>query len=473
MSVEDFGVEDFGAVAPDATAEVTAEPDRAELEALIVELNNQIAGTMDELEIKRLRNAKRGVQEQLGIIAVIPGSSKTATQWNDLTSAYREFYPIGSPDATGVGAYNPLNAIIAERGTSDATFEYLREELSKAHAAKSAVPTEKTKRTRAPNKPKEPVPPPLRANERFVQIVKHAENLGFDGQAIWDELGSPDISDATLGVFLDTVNLRGFKIDTSGNGMSAAISIDVQEFGASLDARTDNTPAAGVEADNAPLGATTAFFTDAAFAGLIDPETGAVVDRPWILDAVGLLDFPDKPNKGELDKIIDAIRTKWLDPAARYRAQAEKLAGAKEKRAAMVLEVFGKFIDACGAEYLPRYQSDSKEGSKSQHKKGDFSGKTLVLTSGSIGWTKDGDIAICDSQPQYRIWLDEMKQKMQILRQAGTPEAAEELTALEADWGFQLKTEIVPDMTKLKSAKELPPGWVVSQVNEFGRRSLK
>jgi hypothetical protein len=68
-------------------------------------------------------------------------------------------------------------------------------------------------------------------------------------------------------------------------------------------------------------------------------------------------------------------------------------------------------------------------------------------------------------------WLAKKKEEMLALRDQGTPEAQEELKALQQKYGLRLKTEV--DFNKsLLEASDLP--FVVKcPVNEFATREVK
>jgi hypothetical protein len=435
--VEEFGVdvEEFG-----AGEEPAEQPeDRALLLRMYDEFGKQIAATMDDVERQRLRNARKECMAKL--------TNKAESQWTDMARAYGEFFNDAKLFAKRLEKLG---------GLSDEAFETLRSELSQAHAEKEAKAKKgggKRGGKKADAKAKEDAPQAVAPDERFQAIVKHAENLGLEAQTIWDELfGNEPISDERLDAFLAVVNERGaaepVSIPTANGGADSA----VEEFGADT---TDGDRPEPVPAQKRHL------ISDASFDGLVDPETGEVVKRSWVLDVLGWADFPTEPSREQLDRIVDVMHTRWLDPAQRYRAQAEKLAGPLEKRAAIFESIFGDYIDACGDAFLPRVQKGENAGK--------FTKKTLDLPSGSISWTKEGGSPVCD-EGTFRMWLEQKRQEMLVLREQGTPEALEELKALEDKYGLKLKT--VAEASKAL-IKELPVGWEPTEADEFARRTIK
>lgn len=453
--VEEFGVEEFGAELPEAAPAADPAVDREDLKAMLVDISKQIASTMDELEAQRLRNLKKTIEEQL----TGKPNSKADSQWTDLQRAYGEFY----------GDVIYFHDTVSKGGRCDEVFEALREKLSKDHQKKdaaagvtTAVNGKKTTRKKAAQAAMLEIKP----NERFKQIILHATNLKLDGQLIWDELALGEINDANLDAFLFVVNERG-AAQTASVPATPAGAV-VEEFGT----ESSEVQEPGASGEGEPQ--RTALFSDAAFEGLVDPESGEVVQRGWVLDALGWLDFPTEPTKEAAAQILDLMRTRYLDPAARYRAQAEKMAAPLEKRAANLEQLFGPYLDAVGKKFLPTHKSDSKPDAKQPHKAGDFSKKTLDLLTGSISWQKDGGTT-CVNDAKFYAWLGEKKTEMQALRDKGTEEALEELKQLENLYGLKLKTEAVVDKDKVKQvdAKQLPPGWEALPVNHLAKRTIK
>lgn len=441
--LEAFGVEEFGAELPEAAPAPESAVARDDLKVMIEDINKQIAGTMDELEIQRLRNAKKAIEAQL----TGKPNSKAETQWADLRRAYGEFY-----------GDDRFDVAVANGGKCDEVFEHLREKLSKDHREKDAANGTTKSMIVKPQ-------PGVKVNDRFAQLIIHATNLGLDGQLIWDELGLVKLTNKNMDEFLRVLNERGAAPTTSAVSVpEAPAGAVVEEFGTAGDTEESVVPPAQ----------SSGFFTDDAFAGLVDPESGEVVERSWVLDALGWLDFPTEPTKEAAAQILDLMHTRYLDPAARYRAQAEKMAAPLEARAANLEKLFGPYLDAVGAKFLPTHKSDSKPDAKTPHRAGDYSKKTLDLPTGSISWQKDGGTMLTNDAKFYG-WLAEKKTEMMALREKGTPEALEELKQLEDLYGLKLKTEAVVDKDKVKRVDEkvLPPGWEAIKVNHLAKRTIK
>lgn len=442
--VEEFGIEAFGEpVASDATTQTDG--DIAALKELIDDLTKQAAETFDELERQRIRNAKKAAEDQLS--AMVTGTQKTEKQWSDLALAYKEVFG---------NAEEFKSRLAALGGVSDESFESLRHQLAEHHAAA------KPKGRGGRRKKAETEAPIVVPNSRFLDALKHAANLGLSGQAIWDELGLADLTDSNIDTLVAEINKRA----NSGG---------VEEFGLgesspeTVAPPASQPPSAGVDtsnaAENAPVASTPVLVDNK----LIDPETGEVLPRSWFLEALGLAEMPTKPDKEIAAKILDIMHTRYIDPAARYRAQAEKMAAPLEAKAKLWEEVFGDYLDKCGETFLPKVQKvDSPNFGK-------YSKKTLDLPTGSVSWKKDGGIVAMTDAPAFFAWLTEKKQQLLTLREQGTPEALEEIKALEESYGLRLKTEA--EISKDKLAKlpetELPPGYSIPPVNEFFTRTIK
>lgn len=432
--MEDFGsdLDDFGsepeAVAPEQSIE--------ELQAMVEDLNKQIAATMDELEQQRLRNAKKVILDQINGAVAPSATSKTEGQWTDLAKAYKEFFGDGNPWAERLASLG---------GVCDAAYEGLRHELAEANRVKEAA-TAKPKGGRGKGG-KKAAEPAIPVNERFAALVQHGKNLGIDTQMVYDELGLTELDDVSLDALLAAINER-------------ANAAPVVPVSGGDDGATDG---------DAAEPARETFFSDSAFAGLVNPVTGEVIERSWLLDKLGWLDFPTEPSRECAAAIVDLQNTLYLGPAARYRSNAENLAAPLEKRAKDLDAFFGPYLDACGEKFLGKHKSDSRVDAKSQHKAGDFKEKTLKFVTGSISWSKEGGPCVTDP-PKFHAWLAEKRGELLVLKEKNTPEALEEMKALEAKYGLKLVTEVAYD--KEKCAKELPPGWSDLPVNELASRKI-
>lgn len=465
--------EEFGADLEEFGAEESAPGEaRTDLLALYEDLSKQIAATMDDVERQRIRNARQAVLGKL--------TTKTESDWLALSKTYSEAF------SESKAFQNKLNSL---NGLSDAAFEQMTKDvLEKLEAKKGGTAggdKPKTTRTRAKKtdeKPAETTAP----DERFVAVIKHAKNLGLDAQIIFDELGYSIVDAASVEGTLAEINKRSAANTApvhsvpvpDGNGG------EVEEFGAGDDGDSPSIPDAAPSLPPPPLppvqsvgdnggaegvgDAVTGeieWIIDNAIQGKINPETGEIVDRSWILKILGWADFP-KPGEFTKEHATDIVRVvnmMWLTPARIYREQAEKMAAPLEKKAAFFDEIFGPLLDKLGDKELPRVKKvDSPNYGK-------FREKTLHLATGSISWTKGGGNYL--DQGQMYGWLARKKEEMLILREQGTPEALEELKALESKYGLRLKTEV--DFNKSLLERSELPFAVKCPVNEFSERKIK
>lgn len=127
----------------------------------------------------------------------------------------------------------------------------------------------------------------------------------------------------------------------------------------------------------------------------IDPETGEVLDLPWVLKIVGMSEMPTELNEEQITKIGDKIST-YRQRAEKYREQAERLAKPMEQRAAAMEQFFGDLIDAYVIPRLPRFGPKAKNP-------GAISKKTLDLLTCSISYEKTGGPEIED-YTAYEKW---------------------------------------------------------------------
>lgn len=430
----------------------------ADLEALIGDLTKQLASTMDEKQRQPLLRAKQVAVEALNVLRKQPVETKTEGQWLDLAKAYEVFW----------GNKTEFTDVLKGLGgqpTSEA-FETLRSKLARAHELRPTTTEtdkpKKEKKTAAKPKGNEITVPLPTPQTRWPHIVEHGKNIGVDAQLVFDELGFTALTDLSVSDTLREMNARK---ERGG----------VEEFGLGESAITAVTEKSSESpASDAP--ATVAVTIQ----GRVDEETGELLDRDWVLDKLGWLDYPAELTEEQADQLIDLVH-KYRQPAQRYRDQAEKRAKPLEQRADAISDTFGPLLDKFGDKRLPRYQSDSKEGTKNPHKRGDFSKKTLDLGSGSISWTKDGGVAVVD-QGRYFGWLQRQYETFchqNSMLETGSPEekelAKQVLDELQTKYGFRVK--IVPDASKDLVKKlpinALPDGWADIPVNEFARRIIK
>lgn len=476
--VEEFGVEEFGA--SDESAAPTE--DVGTLKQVIADLTKQAAETMDASARDAIRTAKR--EAEIRLAELLKQSGITEQQWLQLSKAYLEAH--GNPDAF-------KNRLTELGGVSNEAYYSLTNELSKHHADKKE-PTGK-KRGR---KPKETTPP-VQSNtpeERWPHIIAHASNLGMDANLIHDELGYTALSHESVSHVLREVNERANpKASAETEDASASVTSDeVEEFGSgeessagsivsviiaesaapSSDTSTkpapQSTPAIASGAESGGAKANNSIIWDDQLKKAIEIDTGEVVTVSWFLEQLGIAQLPERPDKELCAKILDVMHTYYLDRAARYREQAEKLAVPLDKRAQQWEAFFGPYLDACGDAFLPRKGQRAKDP-------GSFSNKTLDLITGSISWRKEGGVMQTNSAEHY-VWLgkklDEMKELVGRC-QEGDETAKEELKYLQDTFGLRIETKAVCDNDKIKALepKLLPPGWEKLEVNEFAKRIIK
>jgi len=461
MSEMEFGADvEFGADAPPVVSP-RIEDDPVALKTLVEELTKQIAATMDPEEQTALRSAKKAAEEQL---AKFNTASKTERQWTELSKAFFEAYGNKDEFQKQLGALG---------GISDEAYFEMNQNLAKFHAAQKPEKTTRRSSKKALEiaakvkaeeeyKAAHPGPTP---EERWPHILEHAKKCGMDGNIIFDELGFKELTHETVNAVLAEVNKRAnpepeeeFGSGESGNAATAT-----------------GTPS--IPAVSAPSSPSTpkALHWDEVLNRLVDPETGAVVTRGYFLEALGWPELPQELTKEQVDEILDLMHTRFIDPAKRYREQAEKRAKPLEQKAKLWDDAFGALLDkyaegdGTGKDgRLPRYQSDSKEGTKDPHKKGDFSKKSLDFASGSISWRGDSGGPTCVNPPVFFAWLEERKNELLALKEAGD---AEQMAAIKEQAGVTLKT--TADFDKSIATKFLPPGWEDVKPNPLKTREIK
>lgn len=129
-------------------------------------------------------------------------------------------------------------------------------------------------------------------------------------------------------------------------------------------------------------------------AGLVDPETGEVIEASFILQKFGWTELPvlkaDATREQvaafeeKLDQVLDRM-CGHLEKAARYRAACEKRCAPYDGAA--------KFYDEQFVQPMARMLAVHK---LKRNKKGDFAEKTLVLDSGLVKFTQGGGASIFD-----------------------------------------------------------------------------
>ena len=134
-------------------------------------------------------------------------------------------------------------------------------------------------------------------------------------------------------------------------------------------------------------------------AGLIDPETGEVVEESFILAKLGWTEMPDLPNQptaaqieqfeDKVDQLVDRVLG-YEEKAARYRAAAEARCKHLDGAAAFWTE---NFLIPMAKKLGPHKLKKFKSGANA----GQYNGKTMNLASGSIGFTKAGGWGAPDS----------------------------------------------------------------------------
>jgi hypothetical protein len=130
---------------------------------------------------------------------------------------------------------------------------------------------------------------------------------------------------------------------------------------------------------------------------MVDPETGEVVERPAVLAKLGWTEFPklpENPTKEDLDKfeekldqIVDRITAHQL-AIAKYQEQLEKRIKPRQGAIDWWSKVLEPLAIDLAEKRLPRYKSGTKQGQ--------FSKKTLHLSSGSIEFEKGGGYSFHD-----------------------------------------------------------------------------
>lgn len=138
----------------------------------------------------------------------------------------------------------------------------------------------------------------------------------------------------------------------------------------------------------------------------VDAETGEVLDLPHQLQILGWSEYPQlgkNPTaqelndfEGKLEQVTDKICS-YLERAARYRKQAEERAAPLEKSAGH-WELFAKALaKALAVHRLPRVKTGPNAGN--------FTAKTLKLSSGNWAFSKVGGTSIFN--------FDEFKKKVE------------------------------------------------------------
>lgn len=402
-----------------------------DLEATIEDCNKQLAMTMDEKVQAQLRPIRDAAKAELAAARGSKVGSKTAGQWADLERAYSECHGNTTEFAAILDSMAALN--------KDEVYETMVSLLSKTHALTAKPAKEKAKKEKAIGTSSTP-------EGRWPHIVEHGKNIGQDAQVVFDELGFSKVDDNACNEVLREMNNRA-----NGTPQAAEEAEEVEEFGIAV-------------VEPAPTQYS------------VDEETGEVMDLPWVLQRLGWTEFPTAPDRDKADKIVDLLHS-YLEPAARYRAQAEKRAKPLESRAEAIEKVFGPYLNAVGADEkhgLPRFKSGAKAG--------EFSKKTLDLASGSISWTKDGGIS-CSDEGKFFGWLkrkeDEWYQQHELLKtgDAKQKELAQQIIEeLTKKYGFRIETKAVINRDFIKATKDpkqLPDGWSSVGVNHFARRVIK
>lgn len=164
----------------------------------------------------------------------------------------------------------------------------------------------------------------------------------------------------------------------------------------SEDAAVSNAASCDGGADDQEIAPMEAFKTEA---GLVDPETGELIEPSFIMEKFGWTVLPvlgDEPSSSELldfeekvDQVLDKILC-YEERAARYRAAAEARCQPFDKAAEFYDKQFLKPMSRLLAVYrLKRF--------KRGEKKGQYSEKTLKLASGLIRFTKTGGAFVHDA----------------------------------------------------------------------------
>lgn len=432
--------------------------DPALLKAVIEEMTKAAAECMDAAEAEGYRQARRAAEERLK--AITTGSGFSEGQWAELAKAYIE-----------MGA--DFKGRLAELGgISNDSYHTLTQELSAMHqAGKKPKANKKKGDKKKEEKPKQedggPEPSP---EDRWVHIQEHVKNLGMDAWALYDELKyEAPLTHEQVSHVLREANARveDGQADIENHHTPPPIP---KPPAACLPPASATPPTAAPPTSTA--GVSSAVIWDEQLKKAIDLETGEVVSVAYFLELVGIPGLPEKPDRELAAKILDVMHTHYIDPAARYRAQAEKMAAPLDARAKQMEAFFGAYLDLCGAEFLPKFGARA-----AVEKQGKFSAKTLDLLTGSISWKKDGGITQTDSGKYYG-WLQRMQERLQELNglcREGNDEAKEELKYLQDTYGLKIETKAVASNDKIKdlSADKLPDGWEVLPANEFATRTIK
>lgn len=469
--LETFGFADDAEESPSVVAPPAEDP--AELKAIIAEATKAAAECMDAGEAEAHRAVRRAAEERLKALAADSGIKEV--QWTDLAMAYKEMKL-------------DFKARLAELGgISNDAYHTLTQELSEAHRKPKGKggrkPKPKDKKDEPPKEEFENTP-----EERWDHIVQHITNLGMDAVAIATDLGiaNQPLSHEVVSAVLREANKRAqpeevetFGVEKSGGAdqaQPAAVPIPSAAAASLAPATPVLTTGSNISEPAAPASrpntSPPSVIWDEQLKKAIETDTGEVVTVAYFLELLGIAELPAQPDREIAEKILDVMHTRYLDPAKRYREQAEKRAAPLEKSAAQMEAFFGPYLDSCGDKFLPRYGARAKAENQ-----GKFSSKTLDLATGSISWTKAGGVTNMDSG-RYYMWCQKKLEEMQALMarcREGDDEAKEELKYLQDTYGLKIETKAVANADKIKSlgAQFLPDGWELLESNEFAKRTIK
>jgi hypothetical protein len=133
-------------------------------------------------------------------------------------------------------------------------------------------------------------------------------------------------------------------------------------------------------------------------AGLIDPETGELIEESLIMRKFGWSEMPQLPKDAtkeqvaqyqqQLDQVLDLV-CGYRERTSRWRAAAELRSKGLDKAADFFT---ANFIEPMSRALAPHILPVYKSGKK----KGEFSKKTMVLSSGAVKFTAGGGYHVHD-----------------------------------------------------------------------------
>src|SRR5579885_794112 len=167
------------------------------------------------------------------------------------------------------------------------------------------------------------------------------------------------------------------------------------------------TDPAGGTASSAPLDGSSSTASAGPLrteAGLIDPETGLVVEESLILRKFGWIEWPRLPDEptaadleafeAKLDQVVDVLLS-YRERTARWRAATElRCKGLDAAADYYESQLVAPLARQLAPHRLPRYKSGAK--------KGEFRTKTLPLASGAVSFVATGGYYVHDAEQVKR-----------------------------------------------------------------------